>query len=100
MPTLSEQMQQPGVFTTGLTVVRALLKKGRPYSEAVERFSPYQEVQERNVEVRTAIRDLLIRTQRRGETAYIYVNNRLEGNAPTTIHEILEETTAAEDTPM
>jgi hypothetical protein len=86
----------PGTFISDFVVVRALLTKGRRYEEAVRRFSSYNPFQERNPDVRTAIRNILIRTQRRRETAYIFVNNRLEGNAPTTIHEILEETDAAE----
>ena len=93
MPSLCEQMRRPGI---DFTVVRALLTRGRAYEQAVRRFSPYRELQERNPDVRTAVRDILIRTQRRGETAYIFVNNRLEGNAPTTIHEILEEAANSE----
>jgi hypothetical protein len=85
-------MQQDGTFTSDFTVVRALLTQGRAYEQAVREFSPYREIKQRNADVRTAIRDILIRAVRRGETAYIFVNNRLEGNAPTTIHEILEET--------
>ena len=97
MPTLREQIQTRDIFTTDITVVRALLTHGRPYEDAVRRFSPYEQIEERNPDVREAIRDILIRTERRGEAAYIYVNNRLEGNAPTTIHEILEEAEAQEN---
>jgi hypothetical protein len=92
MPTLGVQIQRKGIFTSDFTVVRALLTQGRPYEEAVRQFSPYQEIKQRNPDVRAAIRDILIRPLRRRGTAYIFVNNRLEGNAPTTIHEILEET--------
>jgi uncharacterized protein YecE (DUF72 family) len=95
MPTLSVQMQHDGIFTSDFTVVRALLTHGRAYADAVRKLSPYREIKQRNPDVRAAIRDILIRAVRRGETAYIFVNNRLEGNAPTTIHEILEETDEA-----
>lgn len=91
MPDLREQIEALGVLTTDLTVVRALLKKGRTYEQAVQRFSPYREVQDPDVTTRQAIRDIVVRCIRRGEPAYIYVNNRLEGNAPVTIHEILTD---------
>ncbi|MBV9679344.1 MAG: DUF72 domain-containing protein [Acidobacteriaceae bacterium] len=90
MPTLSEQMQHPDVFTTDFTVTRALLRAGRPYEEAVRLFSPYQSIQEPNEEVRSALRRLLARAQERREATYIFVNNRLEGNAPGTIEAITE----------
>ncbi len=89
MPTLSEQMQQPGVFTTDFTVTRALLRAGRPYEEAVRLFSPYESIQEPNDEVRNALRSLLTRAKKQGEATYIFVNNRLEGNAPSTIEAIV-----------
>ena len=65
MPTLSEQMQQPGVFTTDFTVTRALLRAGRPYEEAVRLFSPYESIQEPNDEVRNALRSTLARAKSR-----------------------------------
>lgn len=89
VPSLEEQITEADVFTTDVTVVRALLRKGRTYEQAVQRFSPYREVQDPDVTTRQAIRDIIVRSLRRGEPAYIYVNNRLEGNAPITIHEIL-----------
>jgi uncharacterized protein YecE (DUF72 family) len=90
MPVLSEQMQHPDVFTTDFTVTRALLRAGRPYEEAVRLFSPYESVQEPNEEVRNALRNLLARASERREATYIFVNNRLEGNAPGTIEAITE----------
>src|ERR1043166_1935585 len=35
MPTLAEQAAMPGAFTADFTVVRALLRKGRTYEQAV-----------------------------------------------------------------
>lgn len=90
MPVISEQMQHPDAFTTDFTVTRALLRAGRSYEEAVKTFSPYESVQEPNEEVRGALRQLLIRARRQGEATYIFVNNRLEGNAPGTIEAVTE----------
>ena len=91
MPSLSQQMQYPDVFTADFTVTRALLRAGRPYEEAVKRFSPYQSIQEPNEEVRSALRNLLVRAKKQGEPTYIFVNNRLEGNAPGTIEAVIED---------
>jgi len=90
MPDMSEQMQLPEVFTADFTVARALLRKGRPYEEAVAKFAPYRQVLEPNHEVRQALRGLISRARDRAEPSYIFVNNRLEGNAPQTIEAILD----------
>ena len=90
MPELGDQMHLPEVYTADFTVARALLRRGRPYAEAVERFSPYQKIQEPNLAVREALRSLIGRARDRHEPSYIFVNNRLEGNAPQTIETIVD----------
>ena len=89
MPEISEQMQLPDVFTADFTVARALLRKDRPYEAAVEKFSPYKQVQDPNPDARQALRALISRARERREPSYIFVNNRLEGNAPGTIEAII-----------
>ena len=89
MPEIAEQMQLPEVFTADFTVTRALLRKGRPYEDAVAKFSPYKQVADPNPSVRQAIRDLMVRAKQRHEPSYIFVNNRLEGNAPQTIEAVI-----------
>jgi uncharacterized protein YecE (DUF72 family) len=89
MPEIAEQMQLPEVFTADFTVTRALLRKGRPYEDAVAKFSPYKQVTDPNPSVRQAIRDLMVRAKQRHEPSYIFVNNRLEGNAPQTIEAVI-----------
>jgi uncharacterized protein YecE (DUF72 family) len=90
MPELSEQMQLPEVYTADFTVARALLRKGRPYEAAVAKFSPYQQVQDPNPDARQALRNLISRARERNQPSYIFVNNRLEGNAPQTIEAIVD----------
>jgi uncharacterized protein YecE (DUF72 family) len=90
MPEMSEQIQVPDAHTAGFTVARALLRRGRPYEEAVAKFSPYREVTEPNSEVRQSLRALISRARERREPSYIFVNNRLEGNAPQTIESIVD----------
>ena len=90
MPEMSEQMRMPEVYTADFTVARALLRKGRPYADAVAQFSPYQEIRDPNPDARQALRLLISRARERHEPSYIFVNNRLEGNAPQTIEAILD----------
>jgi uncharacterized protein YecE (DUF72 family) len=90
MPELNEQMQLPEVYTANFTVARALLRRGRPYEQAVAKFSPYKEIQDPNPDARQALRNLISRAKERHEPSYIFVNNRLEGNAPQTIEAIVD----------
>ena len=55
MPEIGDQIAMPGSFTADFTVVRALLRKGRSYEEAVAGFEPYRLVQEPNGPVRRAL---------------------------------------------
>jgi len=89
MPEIANQMALPEVYTADFTVARALLRRGRPYTEAVEKFSPYAKVQDPNPSTRAALRALAARARERNEPSYIFVNNRLEGNAPETIRALL-----------
>jgi len=90
MPPLAEQIAIPGAFPTDFTVVRALLREGRAYEQAVEQLSPYDEVRDENPEGREALRALIRRMREERRAALIFVNNRFEGNAPTTIQAITE----------
>ena len=90
MPPLAEYMAIPGAFTTDFTVLRALLREGRAYEQAVEELSPYDQVRDENPEGREAMRALIRRMREERRAALIFVNNRFEGNAPTTIQAITE----------
>ena len=90
MPLLSEQMSLPGAFPADFSVVRGLLRQGRAYEDAVKQFTPYDRVQDENPEARDALRALIRRMREERRAAYIFVNNRLEGNAPETIRAVVE----------
>jgi uncharacterized protein YecE (DUF72 family) len=90
MPEIGEQVQLPDVYTADFTVTRALLRTGRPYEEAVAKLAPYREIQDPNPGTREALRALIERARRLPQPAYIFVNNRLEGNAPGTIEAITD----------
>jgi uncharacterized protein YecE (DUF72 family) len=89
MPLLSEQMSMPGAFTADFTVARALLRQGRAYEDAVKQFAPYNRIQDENTEGRRALRELIQRMRQERRAAFVYVNNRLEGNSPETIRAII-----------
>jgi uncharacterized protein YecE (DUF72 family) len=91
MPPLHKQIQIAEAFTTSFTVVRALLRAGRSYEQAVEAFSPYDRIQDENPKARDAIKAVMERARRKREPAYLFINNRLEGNAPMTIKAILDQ---------
>jgi uncharacterized protein YecE (DUF72 family) len=91
MPPLAAQMRMPDAFTAEFTVVRALLRPGRTYADAVAMFTPYDQIRDENPEARESLRALIRRMREERRAAYIFVNNRLEGNAPETIRAVVEE---------
>lgn len=91
MPEIAAQIELPGVLSADFTVVRALLKKGRTYEQAVDRFSPYNRVQEENPAGRSALRKIVSDSLREERQAYVFVNNRYEGCAPETIDAVTDE---------
>jgi uncharacterized protein YecE (DUF72 family) len=85
MPELRRQIEIPGSETAAFLVCRALLRQGRPYEEAVARFSPYSEIRDPNPAARESLRILIQRAREQRRMAFLFVNNRLEGNSPLTI---------------
>ncbi len=89
MPPLAQQVSLP--TPADFTVVRALLREGRAYEDAVARFQPYNKIVEENPETRDALREWIRRMREERRASYIFVNNRLEGNAPETIQAVAGE---------
>lgn len=93
MPSVEEQLQWGDIAgSDSLRAARFLLKPGRKYKDAVARFSPYREVKEINDSARQAGARIIRETleKRRGK-AFVFVNNRLEGNALVTVQAMLQE---------
>jgi uncharacterized protein YecE (DUF72 family) len=90
MPDLPAQTAIADAYTAGFTVTRALLRRGRAYEEAVKTFEPYSAVQDPIPETREALRRLIQKSLGERRPAYIFVNNRLEGNAPGTIEAVVD----------
>ncbi len=88
MPPVDEQMALPGSRThPDVTAARFLLKPGRKYEQAVKAFEPYDSVKEEYPEGRAAGRALIAEAKAAGpkRRTFVFVNNRLEGNALATI---------------
>ena len=90
MPDPSAQAELTGAFTADFTVVRALLRPGRTYEQAVTLFKPYRTLQESDPSTRDALRRIAERSRQDRKPAFVFVNNRLEGNAPSTIEAVAE----------
>ena len=90
MPELRHQMAIPDSVTADFLVSRALLRRGRVYENAVRLFSPYTEIQDPNPEAREAMRVLIGRARENKQFLFLFVNNRLEGNAPLTILSLVD----------
>jgi uncharacterized protein YecE (DUF72 family) len=94
MPSVSKQMALPGSGTNpNLRAARLLLKPGRKYEEAVKTFQPYDKVKEQNPDARAAGKALIAEGKTAGpeRKTFIYVNNRLEGNALETIDAMISD---------
>jgi hypothetical protein len=94
MPPLDEQLVLPDSRTSrDFLGARLLLRPGRKYEEAVKLFRPYDSIKAPYPEGR-AVGARLIQEAREGAAAhkaFIYVNNRFEGNALQTIAAIVEQ---------
>ena len=90
MPELRHQMAIPESVTADFLVSRALLRRGRVYEDAVGLFQPYREIQDENPEARESMRVLIGRARENKQFLFLFVNNRLEGNAPLTILSLVD----------
>lgn len=93
MPPVNEQLALSGSLTNPACAgARFLLRPGRKYEEAVKLFSPYNETKEIYPQARAAAADLIRQAliKQAIRKLFLYVNNRLEGNALLAIMGILE----------
>ena len=54
-------------------------------------FQPYEKIQEPNPAAREGLKELIERARQTGQTTFLFVNNRLEGNAPATLAAVTED---------
>ncbi|MCZ6699244.1 MAG: DUF72 domain-containing protein [Planctomycetota bacterium] len=93
MPSIGEQLELPDIATADHVAARFLLRPGRSYKQAVSAFSPYEQVKDTYAEGRDAMRRLLEIFLPQGQKVYVFVNNRLEGNAIETIESVVGDST-------
>ena len=93
MPPVNEQMALPSSRTNpDLVAARFLLKPGRKYEDAVKSFQPYDKTKEVNEEARKAGAALIQEGKKTAKRkTFIFINNRLEGNALLTILAMLQQ---------
>ncbi|MBL9131434.1 MAG: DUF72 domain-containing protein [Verrucomicrobiaceae bacterium] len=95
MPPVAEQWRMPGVLTTeSFTAARFLLRPGRTFEQAVKLFSPYNATKEPYEEARAAAASIIESRAKAAELrevlpSFLFVNNRLEGNALLTVLAVL-----------
>jgi uncharacterized protein YecE (DUF72 family) len=90
MPSIAEQIKIEDAFTADHVGARFLLTPPFSYEDSVTKFQPYSEIREPNPEATRAGSDLIERMLKKTRRGYIYVNNRLEGNAPKTLLTMLK----------
>jgi hypothetical protein len=90
MPELQRQIAIADAHTADFTVTRALLRYGRSYETAVKSFEPYDRIQDPYPKSHGALRNLIQSSLGQRWAAYIFVNNRPEGNAPGTIRGVVD----------
>ena len=90
MPELQRQVAMEGAYTAPFTVTRALLRYGSSYEIAVKSFWPYERIQDPYPESHDVLRTLIQKSLGQRRPAYIFVNNRLEGNAPGTTRGLVD----------
>ena len=66
-------------------MVRALVRQGRTYKESVETFEAFRATQKVDPGTRNALGRIAERARRLGEPAFMFVENRIERDALSTM---------------
>ena len=90
MPSLAAQHIQLQGFTAGFTVLRLLTPLGMSYAAAKRQAEPYTKIVEELPQMRREAVQLVRQAVGAGRRTYVLVNNRAEGNAPLTVHGLVE----------
>jgi uncharacterized protein YecE (DUF72 family) len=77
-------------FTAGFTVLRLLTPLGISYAAAKKQAEPYTKIVEKLPQMRREAVQLVRQAVGAGRRTYVLVNNRAEGNAPLTVHGLVE----------
>lgn len=91
MPPLITQMRaaaQAGGLQADFYVARLLTPLGVDYAQSVQQFEPFDKLMQEQPRMRQDVVRLAMRALHRDADAFILVNNRVEGNSPSTIDAI------------
>ena len=89
MPSLIDQVHLPEAFTADFTVVRACYGRA-PSTRMLFRISSRTARSRRRMKVRAGMKEIVDQSLTRKKPAFLFVNNRLEGNAPGTIEAVVD----------
>ena len=76
-------------FTAPFTVIRLLTPLNMSYETAKKRATPYDKIVGELPQMRKETVVLIKQAANENRRAYVLVNNRSEGNAPTTIQALI-----------
>jgi len=97
MPPLESQHRALGrSFTARFVVIRLLTPLGLSHAEAVRKFSPYNRLVQPLPQMRLDTLALIRQATAEQRSVYVLVNNRAEGNAPSTIQSLVAPLLSAE----
>jgi uncharacterized protein YecE (DUF72 family) len=85
MPTMEQQHEKlAGELTAPFTVLRLLTPRDKKYHDAVKAYQPYDKLVRPLPEMRESAIRLINQVVDEHRRAYVLVNNRAEGHAPST----------------
>jgi uncharacterized protein YecE (DUF72 family) len=95
MSSLADQHQRMESFTAPFTVLRPLSPLKISYEAAKKRAEPYTKIVGELPEMRRDTVGLVRKAVGEGRRAYVLVNNRSEGNAPSTVEALTDQLRSA-----
>lgn len=88
LPPVPRQAQAQALMDDGAPgplVLRWMLREGRSYAMAEKAYMPFDKLVDPDDQTRDAIADVVVRTLRANQPAYVIVSNNAEGCAPLSI---------------
>jgi len=90
MPTPGQQAAEHPVAQNPFALVRLLLRPGTRYEAQRSRFQPFDRLVEPDPVMRAEVTDILLGAIAHRRQAYVLVNNKAEGSAPLTVHDLAD----------
>jgi uncharacterized protein YecE (DUF72 family) len=91
MPELRDQLPMLRATWPGDLVCRWNLQRGLRYTQARERWEPFDRIQSHDLQTRQALARVLRATLDAGQRAFVTINNKAEGCAPASVLALAQE---------